>query len=213
MHDFAAAQSSLTHGREGEGSDIIEELTRDLSAPAIKKALGESWKLLYGGVLYSLAIQYAYEFGNRALETAREMEELGVVVWAMAAEEVRMLYHACRGESEAVQRCRQRVELFAVQGNTTWQSDIFWPYLLLDSAIRAGDAIAVRTIREQLSRRAKEYRSLQSFADVAHASYLTLRGDHTVAIAAFERIIDRCRTRDRRFRGPPFALALPTRGR
>jgi tetratricopeptide (TPR) repeat protein len=103
-----------------------------------------------------------------------------------------MLYHACRGESEAVQRCLQRVERFAVQGNTTWQSDIFWPYLLLDSAIRAGDAIAVRTIREQLSRRAKEHPSLQSFADVAHASYLTLRGDHTAAVAAFERIIDRC---------------------
>ena len=66
--------------------------------------------------------------------------------------------------------------------------------MLLDSAIRAGDAIAVRTIREQLSRRAKEHPSLQSFADVAHATYLTLRGDHAVAIATFERIIDRCRT-------------------
>ena len=194
MHDFAAAQRSLTHGREGEGTDVLERLKHDLPAPAIKKALGESWQLLYGGVLYSLAIQYPYEFGRRTLETAREMEGLGVVVWAMAAEEVRMLYHACRGESEAAQRCRQRVELFAVQGNTTWQADIFWPYLLLDSATRAGDAIAVRTIREQLSRRAKEHPSLQSYADVAHATYLTLRGDYTAAIAAFERIIDRCRT-------------------
>ncbi len=196
MYDFAAAQQLLTYGCEGEGADILEELRRDLPAPAIKKALGESWKLLYGGVLYSLAIQYPFEFGTRALETAREMEELGVVVWAMAAEEIRMLHHACRGESEAVEHCRERVELFALQGNTTWQADIFWPYLLLDTEIRAGNAIGVRTIREQLSRRAKDHPSLQSFADIAHASYLTLRGDHVVAIAAFERIIDRCRSMD-----------------
>jgi tetratricopeptide (TPR) repeat protein len=136
------------------------------------------------------------------------MEELGVIVWAMAAEEVRMLYHACRGESEAVQRCLQRVELFAVQGNTTWQSDIFWPFLRLDSATRAGDAIAARTIHEQLSRRAKEHRSLQSFADVAHAAYLTLRGDHTAAIAAFERIIDHCGTLSPALSWPTFRASV-----
>ena len=48
----------------------------------------------------------------------------------------------------------------------------------------------MRTIREQLSRRAKDHPSLQAFADVAHAAYLALRGEHTAAIAAFERIID-----------------------
>ena len=40
MHDFAAAQNSLTHGREGEGADLLEQLRRDLPAPAIKQALG-----------------------------------------------------------------------------------------------------------------------------------------------------------------------------
>ena len=47
---------------------------------------------------------------SRALDMAREMEQVGVRVWAMAAEEARMLYHAMRGETEAVRRCRERVD-------------------------------------------------------------------------------------------------------
>src|SRR5204863_135711 len=83
-----------------------------------KLALGEAhWKAMYGGILFSLGIVYPYEFGQRALEMAKEMDTLGVRVWSMAAEEVRMLHHAFRGETEEVQRFRERVELFAVQGS------------------------------------------------------------------------------------------------
>jgi hypothetical protein len=187
MYDFADAQYLLSFGKEKQGTELLEKLQRVFPDPALKKVLGEAhWKAMYGGILFSLGILYPYEFGGRALEIAREMESLDVRVWAMAAEEVRMLHHALRGESEAVQRCRERVELFAVQGSTTWQADIFWPILLMDSEIRAGDTIAVRTIREQLSRRSKDHPSLQAFADVAHCTYLAMRGEHVAAIAAFE---------------------------
>jgi hypothetical protein len=209
MYDFADAQYLMSFGKEKQATELLEELRRIFPDPAIKKVLGEAfWKAMYGGILFSIGIVYPYEFGGRALEIAREMEELGVRVWAMAAEEVRMLHHALRGESEAVQRCRERVELFAIQGSTTWQADIFWPILLMDSEIRAGDAIAVRTIREQLSRRAKDHPSLQAFADIAHASYLALRGEHTAAIAAFERFHDRLRAQDPRTAWPAFRASF-----
>jgi tetratricopeptide (TPR) repeat protein len=162
------------------------------------------WKAMLGGIHFSRGIGFTYEFGPRALEVAHEMEQVGVRVWAMAAEEVRMLYHALRGETEAMRRCRERVELFAVQGSTTWQADIYWPILLMDSEIRAGDSIAVRTIREQLTRRAKDHPSLQAFADVAHATYLTLRGEHSAAIAAFERMHDKFRVVEPALTWPAF---------
>jgi len=190
MYDFAHSQYLMAYGREHHACEVLERLCREFPDPSIKKILGEAhWKAMYGGILFSLGVVYPYRFGNRALEVARQMEELGVRVWAMAAEEVRMLHHAQRGELEAVQRCRERVELYAVQGSTTWQADIFWPILLMDSEVRAGDAIAVRTVREQVSRRARDFPSLQLYADVAHANYLALRGEHGGALAAYERIL------------------------
>jgi hypothetical protein len=197
MFDFADAQYLMSYGKEKEATELLEELHRVFPDPRwkLKEELGEAhYKAMFGGVMFSLGIMYPYEFGGRAIAMARELEELGVRVWAMAAEEVRMLHHAMRGEAEAVQRFRERVELFAVQGSTTWQADIFWPILLMDSEIRAGDTIAVRTIREQLARRAKDHPSLQAFADVAHCSYLAMRGEHVAAIAAFENLHERLRT-------------------
>ena len=209
MFDFANSQYLMSHGREREAAEVLEELRRVFPNPELRKVLGEGhWKAMYGGILFAVGIGYAYEFGNRALAIAREMEELGVRVWAMAAEEVRMLHHAMRGEAEAVQRCRERVELFAVQGSTTWQADIFWPILLLDSEIRAGDTIAVRTIREQLSRRAKDHPSLQAFADVAHCAYLAMRGDHKAAIEGFERLHEGLRAQDPELGWPAFRASF-----
>ena len=46
-----------------------------------------------------------------------------IKLYAIAADQLRLLYHALRGESEQVQYYRDRVELFAVQGSTTWQAE------------------------------------------------------------------------------------------
>jgi hypothetical protein len=190
MFDFARSQYLMSTGRENQAHEVLETLRSAFPDPATKKALGEEhWKAMYGGILFSIGIVAPYEFGRRALEMASEMETLGVRVWSMAAEEVRMLYHAFRGETEEVQRYRERVELFAVQGSTTWQAEIFWPILLLDSEIRCGHTLGVRTIFEQLTRRAKDHPSLQVYAQVAQATYTTLRGEHRAAIALYERIL------------------------
>jgi hypothetical protein len=191
MFDFANAQYLMSTGREDQAHDLLEKLQRGFPDPAIRKVLGEAhWKAMYGGILFSLGCVYPYEFGQRSLAVAREMETLGVRVWAMAAEEVRMLHHAFRGESEAVAGFRERVELFAVQGSTTWQAEIFWPILLLDSEIRSGNTLAVRTIHEQLARRSKDHPTLQVYSEIARATYLMLRGEHARAIPLYERILD-----------------------
>jgi tRNA A-37 threonylcarbamoyl transferase component Bud32 len=197
MFDFANAQYLMSTGREDGAHDLLENLRRDFPDPAIRKVLGEAhWKAMYGGILFSLGCVYPYEFGERSLAIAREMETLGVRVWAMAAEEVRMLHHAFRGEAEAVAQYRERVELFAVQGSTTWQAEIFWPILLLDTEIRSGNTQAVRTIHEQLARRSKDHPTLKVYAEIARATHLTLRGEHARAIPLYERILAELATQD-----------------
>jgi hypothetical protein len=211
MYDFTDAQYLMSFAREAEATEVLQRLQRAFPDPRLKlkEVLGEAhYKAMYGGVVFSLGILYPYEFGQQALEAANELEQLGVRVWAMTAEEVRMLYHALRGEAEAVQRCHERVELFAVQGSTTWQADIFWPILLLDSETRVGDAIAARTIREQLARRAKDHPSLQAYAEIAHLNYLALRGEHAAAISGFERLHAQLATLDPALTWPAFRASF-----
>jgi hypothetical protein len=55
----------------------------------------------------------------------------------------------------------------------------------------------VRAIREQLARRSKDHASLQVSADVTDATHAMLLGEHTAAIALYERILDELKTQDR----------------
>jgi hypothetical protein len=198
MFHWARAQLALGQSREADARAALERLDRGFQTDAIKKVLGEGhWKSMYGGILFSLGVLAPYWFGTHALELAARMEALGVRVWAMAAAQVRLLHYALRGEAEPMQRERERVELFAVQGSTTWQAEMFWPVLLLGSDALVGDTIAVRRAREQLSRRAREAPSLQLYADLADAVYLTLRGEHANAIARFEQVLPQLAVKQR----------------
>jgi tetratricopeptide (TPR) repeat protein len=117
------------------------------------------------------------------------LEELGVRTWAMSAAQLRLLYHAFRGETEEVQRYRDLVELFAVQGNTTWQVEMFLPAVLLHADVLSGDTIGVRRCWEQLARKAKSLPVLSVYADFAHAAYLALRGELSAAIELYEKVL------------------------
>jgi hypothetical protein len=134
-------------------------------------------------------VLYPYEFGEQALSVAQRMESLGVRIWAMNADQIRLLHHALRGETEQIRYYRERVELYAVQGNASWQAEVFWPVLLLTCDALAGDTIGVRRLSEQLSRRAREVPGLQLYAEAAHAIYLSMHGSLKEAIAGFERIL------------------------
>ncbi|HET6331764.1 MAG TPA: protein kinase [Polyangiales bacterium] len=198
MHDFARAQLAMGQSREWDAREILERLDTQFNRPQIIEVLGEAhWRAMYGGILYSLGILHPYEFGSRALERARAMEALGVRVWAMAADQVRMLYHALRGESERVNHYRERVELYAVQGSSTWQSELFWPVLLLGSELLCKDVIATRNIWEQLVRRSSEAPSLEVYARAARAAYLSMRGESADAIAAYETVLPELAPRTR----------------
>jgi hypothetical protein len=190
MHGWAPFERLITRGLDGEARLEVDKLLELNRPPHIREAMGEAnWKSQYGGLLFMRALYDAYGFGDAALRGVVELEQLGIRVWEMAADQIRMLYHAYRGESEDVQRYRERVELFAVQGSTTWQAEMFWPALLLGADVLTGDAIAARRTAEQLARRAKDLAVLQKFADAAQAAYLLLRGDVRQAVALYEQIL------------------------
>jgi hypothetical protein len=190
LYRFALTNRFIMQGRERAAAESLGSLAPCFRQPKIVAAVGEGQsKAMYGGVLYVQAIMECFQFGQRALEITREMDSLGVQAWVIAAEQVRLLYHAYRGESENFELCRERVELFAVQGDSTWQMEVFLPATLLIANLLTGDTVAARRDAEQLARRAEHLPSLEPFARLAQASYLSLRGDLTGAIAEFERVL------------------------
>jgi hypothetical protein len=186
MVEFAEGETLLM-GREGEARARFAHLSEVLQHPPTIQALGEGRaKALLGGVFFNLGIIDSYRFGRGALLAAEKMELLGVRTWAMAADQVRLLYHSFRGESERVSYFRERAELFAVQGSTTWQVEMFYPALLLNGDFLTRDTISARRTWEQLARRAKDVEALRPFANAAHAAYLALRGEPEAAMSLYE---------------------------
>ena len=176
MHDFAAAQYLMTYGREGEGADLLERAATRPSPPPRSR---RRWaRALEGDVRRGLVLA-RHPVSVRVRRPARSRSLARWRSSACASGRWRPKRCACCitraaaspkrcsavASASSCSRCRA-----APPGRRTSSGR----YLLMDSEIRAGDTIAVRTIREQLSRRAKDHPSLQSFADVAHATYLTL---------------------------------------
>ncbi|HMJ12546.1 MAG TPA: AAA family ATPase, partial [Polyangiaceae bacterium] len=189
MHAFMETEALVVTDR-AEIVEVSENVMKRLREPKVQALLGEGhWKAMYAGQPYMVGLVEAYMFGSASLDRARELEELGVRVWAMAADQVRLIYHTIRGETERVREYAMRVEMFAVQGSTTWQAEMFYPAVVLNAHVLSEDAVALRRTWEQLTRRALEVPSLQPFADMAHAACLTNRGDFDAAIAKYQRIL------------------------
>jgi hypothetical protein len=190
LHRFAAIQALVHQDHMQLAVDALSELAPHFRRADIIASIGDGQSRgMYGGVLYTLALVHCFQFGGRALELAAEMQALRISVWEASGEQIRLFYHANRGESVAVARCRERVELFAMRGESTWQADIFFPALLMDSDLLAADTVAARRNAEQLARRAEQIPTLAPYAQLAQAGYLSLRGDLSKAIDSFEQVL------------------------
>lgn len=191
LHNWVSLEHFIVLGQDANAHREAARFLDINKAPAVREAMGEvNWRSQFGGLLFLRSLYDAYTFGDAALRGTAELEQVGLRVWAMVADQVRVLYHAYRGESQEVQRCQERVEMFALQGSATWQTDMFWPVLLLSVAVMSGDAMSARAIAEQLTRSAHDVDSLRLYADAARAADLMLRGDALQSVALYERIID-----------------------
>lgn len=191
MYQFAIAET-LVHGRESESFSLWKQLLTRFQDPEWVSAIGKRRARAFeGGALYTIGLLDSYRFGPGALQVAEQMDTLGVKAWKVTADQLRVLYHSFRGESSEVRKYAERVELNAVQGAQTWQSEMFWPALLLKADVLTGDAMGARRRYVQLERRSREVLTLKPQADAAHAAYLLLRGDVSHAIALYEQVLPR----------------------
>lgn len=190
IYEFLDSLVLAQQGRERDALDRRLQTIERFKQRNIREQLGENhWRSLYGGMLYTAALMSCHCSMPEALGYATELDELGIRAWAMNAAQIRMLYHAYSGQSDEVQRQRERVELFAVQGSGTWQSEIFIPIAFSCADILSSDTLAARRNWEQLARRSRDLPTLRIYAEAARAGYLMLRGELDAAIALYESLL------------------------
>ncbi|HKU38417.1 MAG TPA: protein kinase, partial [Polyangiales bacterium] len=190
MHTWMQGQRHLIHGLESDSYECMQRVLERLQHPAMQQALGDAhYRSLRGGAMFMLGLTACYRGSRAALQIADDMASLGVRLWTMVADQIRLLHHAYRGEAERVQHYRACVERCAMQGGPTWHTELFWPAAMLNGDVLCNDTIAVRHIYQQLERVAQDVPTLQVHADSARAAYLSLRGDHAQAIALYEQIV------------------------
>lgn len=196
--DYCASRLSAVQGREVEALSVLEPNAARLATTQFDAAIGEhARKAFHCGEVVTIGIIKTSAFGDESCRIADSLDQLHSRLWSTFADQIRLLYHANRGRLDRVREYQDKIELNVVQGGLTWQTDIFVPTMMLAVSLMTGDLVAVRLASEQLARRARDFSSLEPYAEAAHAGYLMIRGNLSAAIA----------------RLPALLLRFPARGR
>jgi hypothetical protein len=160
-----------------ECMEMMADVEARIEGPKLRSLLGDArYRAVCAGGLYMQGVMLSHAAGEAALERALRMDALDVRMFAMAADNVRLLFHSLRREVERARHYLARTEVFAVQGSTTWQAEMFLPALLVNGYMLCEDAVSVRRVWEQLTRRTGDAPELALYADAAHACYLVVGG-------------------------------------
>jgi tetratricopeptide (TPR) repeat protein len=203
---YCAALECIADGRAAEArAELMHILTELRSSRALKGFTDSGRHLFLGGTLYALGAVESLRDGPEVLKCADALEQLGPSLYGLVADQLRLLYHAQRGETELAQRYRNRVETFAIQRGSAWQVEIWEAPVMVVIQSREGDVVGLKRTMAQLERLAQEIPSLRSYAELARGTYLRLRGQVRQAIDLFEALL--CRPDARRFAGYSPAVA------
>jgi tetratricopeptide (TPR) repeat protein len=158
--------------------------------PAIRERLRR-------GAIYALGVLESQRDDSAALARIRELESLNGAQNVAIANQLRFLFHGFRGEAELAQRCRDRVEEFAVQYGSAWQIEIWSSCTATAFYGTTRDVVGNKRVLEQLERLKKESPSLEIYWERSVASHFSLTGAHERALEVYERTLAKSRPRER----------------
>jgi tetratricopeptide (TPR) repeat protein len=174
----AAARVLLSSGREHEAELLLERASLLAQDAPFARDISEARRRgLYAGAIFPLAVLRSYKCGDEALQFADKLDQQGIRLWAMVADQLRQIHYAGRGEMERAREFQEKTELHVLQGGTTWQTEIFLPAHMSTLSAVTEDVLALRKASEQLARQAKEIPALQVYGSGAYAGYLAARGN------------------------------------
>ncbi|HEX4477985.1 MAG TPA: hypothetical protein VH142_23015, partial [Polyangiaceae bacterium] len=183
MHRFCLNLVDTLSDRVGQAATQWTEMIERLDRPNAVRDLPENVHALYlAGALYARGVSECWRDDSKALDYAERLEKLELKLYDMSADQVRMMYHANRGDVALFERYRERVEVHAIQRGTAWQVETWTFSGLVTVYARTRDASRLKDCVEQLKRLAAEMPSLRFAYYRAFAAYLVIRGTPSEAL-------------------------------
>ncbi len=180
--DFVELLMRLPEDRIAEVAEGCERVAARFESPIpIKGATADSRVLILGAIYYALGAMNCFRDAPRALECAQRLDAMGMKLYAMAADQLRTIHHALRGEIGIANRFRERVETHAIQAGTGWQVEAWQPPALNLVYLNSADVIGMKTVADQTERLQKEIPTFRRHSLMARASFCALKGDHQQA--------------------------------
>jgi hypothetical protein len=190
IHEYCTWLMHNTREHQSQTLAGWRSLLQRLSGTEPLRGFPEYVRQLYrGGALFASGIVESWHDGDEVLACARELEGLGLRIYDRAASQLRMLYHAGRGEMELAESYRKRMELHAVQTGSAWQVEVTVPLTLSVAYSALGDVVGLKHVCEQLERLATTLPSIERSAKLSRGAYLLLRGSPEQAIELYETVM------------------------
>ena len=183
MRDFCLNLVATVQDRVGDARARWLRMTERLDRPNAVRDLPQHVHALYlAGALYARGVAECMRDDSQALECAERLDRLNLKLYEMSADQVRMMYHANRGNQELFDRYRTRVEAHAIQRGTAWQVETWAFSGLVAIYVRTQDTARIKDCAEQLKRLSAEVPSLRVPYARALGAYLLLRGTPSEAL-------------------------------
>jgi tetratricopeptide (TPR) repeat protein len=191
---YLAAQALCLQqfGREAELASALERAQKAVDKMHLPRDVTEVERQdIRVGLMLSGGINECYRMGGKALEWADQLEALGTRIARAAAYRVRFTYYAVRGMREKAEQFRRELDIYGIQGGTTWQVDWFAvPTEGMASAL-LGDLVGAGQALQRLDRLAGEIPSLAPMRDMVKMGYHLRRGEYARAVELGESFVDR----------------------
>ena len=192
IHEYCVSLMLMSVERQPEVRARWHALLARLSDAAQFTALPDYVRQLYrGGALFALGIVETWQDGDEALARAQELEDLGLRIYDRAAQQIRMLHHAGRGELELAEQYRKSMELHAVQTGSAWQVEATVPLTLGVVYSALGDVVGLKRVTGQIEQLAERYdvAALRRIRKLTQAVYLLMCGDAESALGIHREIL------------------------
>jgi serine/threonine-protein kinase len=161
-------------------------LDRLQSSEPVRDLPVDTLPLYLGGGLYACGILESWRDGPSALEFAARLDRMGMKLYEMAADQIRMQYYANQGDVKLAEHYRDRVEMHAIQRGTAWQVELWGISTAITIHLRTGDALGMKRAAKQLEKLCNEIPSLTVYVSRARGAHLLLRGKVEEALEPLE---------------------------